>query len=77
MKPINLSEAKANLSRLVARAQAGEAFVIVKAGRPVARLVPFNVRSARVRTGGLRIAGGIPDDFDTMFTEEIETRFSL
>lgn len=73
MKPINIHEAKTHLSRLIERVQAGEEFVIAKAGRPAARLVPLGTP---VKTGGLRIPGGIPDDFDTMFAEEIETLFS-
>ena len=76
MKPINIHEAKTHLSRLVERVQAGEEFVIAKAGRPAARLVPLATGTSPVKTGGLRIPGGIPDDFDTMFAEEIETLFS-
>ena len=76
MKPINIHEAKTHLSRLIERVQAGEEFVIAKAGRPAARLVPLVTAASPIRTGGLRIPGGIPDDFDTMFAEEIETLFS-
>ena len=76
MKSINIHEAKTHLSRLVERVQAGEEFVIAKAGRPAARLVPLGTGSRPVKTGGLRIPGGVPDDFDTMFAEEIETLFS-
>ena len=76
MKPINIHEAKTHLSRLVERVQAGEEFVIAKAGKPAARLVPLATAGATIKTGGLRIPGGIPDDFDTMFADEIETLFS-
>ena len=76
MKPINIHEAKTHLSRLIERVQAGEEFVIAKAGRPAARLVPLEAPSGGVKTGGLRIRGGVPDDFDTMFSEEIEALFS-
>lgn len=76
MKSINIHEAKTHLSRLVERVQAGEEFVIAKAGRPAARLVPLGTTARAVKTGGLRIPGGVPDDFDTMFAEEIETLFS-
>ena len=76
MKSINIHEAKTHLSRLVERVQAGEEFVIAKAGKPAARLVPLDASSKPVKTGGLRIPGGIPEDFDTMFAEEIETLFS-
>jgi prevent-host-death family protein len=76
MKPINIHEAKTHLSRLVERVQAGEEFVIAKAGKPAARLVPLAAEAKPVKTGGLRIPGGVPEDFDTMFGEDIETLFS-
>jgi prevent-host-death family protein len=76
MKPINIHQAKTHLSRLIERVQAGEEFVIAKAGRPAARLVPLEAPSGGVKTGGLHIRGGVPDDFDTMFSDEIEALFS-
>jgi prevent-host-death family protein len=41
MDTVNLPEAEANLPQLVERAAAGEEIIIAKAGRPLARLVPF------------------------------------
>jgi prevent-host-death family protein len=38
---VNVHEAKTSLSRLLARVAKGEEIVIAKAGRPLARLVPF------------------------------------
>ena len=40
MPAINLNEAKANLSKLVDAAVAGEEIIIAKAGQPVVRLTP-------------------------------------
>jgi prevent-host-death family protein len=40
MKTINLADAKARLSELVANAEAGESVCIVRRGKPVARLEP-------------------------------------
>ena len=59
-----MHEAKTQLSRLVDRAVAGEDIVIGKAGRPVARLVPYD-GPIRPRTQG-RWAGQvrIAPDFD-------------
>ncbi len=42
MRITNISEAKATLSKLVARAMRGEQVIIGKAGKPVARLIPFD-----------------------------------
>lgn len=40
MEKVQLFEAKARLSELVARAEAGQETLITRRGRPVARLVP-------------------------------------
>jgi prevent-host-death family protein len=63
-EPINIHEAKTHLSRLVERVEAGEELVIARAGRPVARLVPYRPRRP-VRTPGL-LAGRITvaEDWD-------------
>lgn len=41
MDGVNLSDAKARLSDLVGRAEAGEEVTILRRGRPVAKLVPI------------------------------------
>jgi prevent-host-death family protein len=47
MPAINLNEAKANLSRLVDAAVAGEEIIIAKAGKPVVRLAPVEAQTPR------------------------------
>jgi prevent-host-death family protein len=47
-KIVNISDAKAHLSRLVARVARGERIIIVRAGKPVAELRP--VRKIRKRS---------------------------
>lgn len=76
MKSVNIHEAKTHLSRLVERVQAGEEIIIAKAGRPAARLVPIEGGGRPVRIGGLKFRHPLPDDFNTMFEEEIEALFS-
>ena len=44
---VNVHEAKTQLSRLLARVEAGEEVVIARRGEPVARLVGFKPRSRR------------------------------
>jgi prevent-host-death family protein len=51
-RSVNIYEAKTQLSRLVEQVEAGEEIVIARAGRPVARLVPYRTRRAP-RTPGL------------------------
>ena len=41
MRTVNIRAAKTDLSRLVDEVEAGEEIVIAKAGKPLARLVPF------------------------------------
>lgn len=41
MSPVNVHEAKTQLSKLLDRAHAGEEIVIAKNGQPYARLVPL------------------------------------
>jgi prevent-host-death family protein len=61
---VNMHEAKTHLSRLVERAAAGEEIVIGKAGKPVARLVPYQERRERRQPGRLKGRIWIADDFD-------------
>lgn len=49
MNPINIHEAKTQLSKLIEAVEAGEEIVIARAGKPVAKLVPYKP----VRTPGL------------------------
>lgn len=45
-KSVNIHAAKTHLSRLVERVEAGEEITLARAGRPVARLVPYEHRRA-------------------------------
>jgi prevent-host-death family protein len=77
MDTINIHEAKTHLSRLVAKAAKGEAFIIAKAGKPMVKVVPFESeeKPAPQRLGFMRGKIKIPDDFDTMGQEEIVRMF--
>lgn len=59
---VNVQEAKAHLSQLLARAEAGEDVVIGRAHRPVVRLVPVDAPPGR--TFGTMRNLVVPDDFD-------------
>jgi prevent-host-death family protein len=61
---VNIHEAKTHLSRLLERVEAGEELVIARAGRPVARLVPFRPRTAPREPGLWRGSISLADDFD-------------
>ena len=71
MKMVNIHAAKTHLSRLVDQAAAGEEIIVAKAGKPLAKLVPFTkpkvVRRAGVLRGRIRIA----DDFDAPLPDDV------
>ncbi|MHC4469853.1 MAG: type II toxin-antitoxin system Phd/YefM family antitoxin [Planctomycetota bacterium] len=75
MTVVNVHQAKTQLSRLLARAQAGEEIVIARAGQPVARLVPVDApagpRVAGSAAGRVRIA----DDFDAPLPDDVLDSF--
>ncbi len=68
----NIHEAKTHLSRLVERAEAGEEVVIARAGKPVARLVPFKERRGPRRPGVWRGKVRIAPDFDELPPDLLE-----
>ena len=61
---VNVHEAKTHLSRLLERVEAGEEVVIARAGRPVARLVPFVPRTTPREPGVWRGSVALANDFD-------------
>ena len=66
---VNVHEAKTHLSRLLERVEAGEEVVIARAGRPIARLVPYR-RLAAPRTPGIwQGQVTIAPDFDAINDE--------
>lgn len=66
MSVVNIHEAKTHLSRLLERVSAGEEIVIAKAGRPVARLVPYEEDLEPRKLGGWEGRVWIADDFDEL-----------
>ena len=61
---VNIHEAKTHLSRLIERVETGEEVVIARAGRPVARLVPFRARTDPRVPGQWRGLVHVAADFD-------------
>jgi prevent-host-death family protein len=52
MEVTNIHEAKTHLSRLVERVTAGEEIIIARAGKPVAKLVPYTEPAPPIRKPG-------------------------
>jgi prevent-host-death family protein len=75
MSQVNVHEAKTHLSKLLTRVEAGEEIIISKAGKPIARLVPWN-QDVKQRTPGLDSGlFSVPDDFDAPLPREIMDAF--
>ncbi|ANM30572.1 hypothetical protein ABI59_14795 [Acidobacteria bacterium Mor1] len=63
---VNIHEAKTQLSRLLERVDAGEEVVIARAGKPVARLVPFRDPAPPRRLGLFAGQVEIAPEFDEL-----------
>lgn len=70
----NIHQAKTHLSRLVSLVEAGEEVVIARAGRPVARMIPYRARVQARTPGLLRGQIVIGPDFDAV-DAEIQAEF--
>jgi prevent-host-death family protein len=66
-QPVNIHYAKTHLSRLIEQVEAGDSVVIANAGRPVARLIPFDSPPRPVAAPGSLAGRGfsIGPDFDS------------
>ena len=69
MKQVGIHEAKTHLSRLVDGAARGEASIIAKSGRPMVKVVPFDVpdEPAQRRIGVLAGVIDVSKDFTLRF----------
>lgn len=81
MQITNISDAKASLSKLIDRVLRGEEVIIGRAGKPVAKLVPYDLETAPRQLGVGNWKGQIwmasdfddfPEDFLQLFSGEAE-----
>lgn len=86
MQITNISDAKASLSKLIEKVLRGEEVIIGKAGKPVAKLVPYDLDTSPRQLGVGHWKGQIwmADDFDELpedvlklFTGEAEEDESI
>lgn len=76
MNMVNTHEAKTHLSRLLERVAGGEEIVIGKAGKPVAKLVPYNEPTKPRKLGAWKGKVWLAPDWDSEETnKEIEKLF--
>lgn len=80
MRTYNIHEAKTHLSRLVDGVEKGEPFIIAKAGKPKAQVVPIRAgkKMPMRRIGFMKGMYTLPDHFekiDKKLDKEIEKLF--
>jgi len=76
MMQINIHEAKTQLSMLIEKVAQGEPFIIAKAGKPMAKVIPLAASENKPsRVGFLSGQIEIPEDFDQIGQDEINEIF--
>ncbi len=73
--PVNIYDAKTQLSRLVDQAARGEDVVIARAGKPVARLTRIAPQPKKRRLGMLDGQFKVPDDFNAPLPADVLSAF--
>jgi prevent-host-death family protein len=63
MAVITIRQAKTQLSKLIARAEAGEEIIIARGREPAVKLTPIGIRVSKRRFGALRGKLSLPDAF--------------
>jgi len=74
MEKVNVHDAKTHLSRLLEEVSGGAEIVIAKAGKPVAKLVPFG-HGERRKPGFLKGKIKISPDFDAPLPDRVIDAF--
>ncbi|MCG7507146.1 type II toxin-antitoxin system Phd/YefM family antitoxin [Mesorhizobium retamae] len=77
MRIVDIREAETHLSRLIDKAAKGEPFIIARSGKPIVKS-RRNEGSGSRRTRRVGFMAGqfsVPDDFDRMGGDRIETLF--
>lgn len=75
MTTVNIHDAKTHLSRLLEEVAAGAEVVIARAGKPIARLVPFEAEPRPKLLGLLAGQIEVPEDFDAPLPPDVIADF--
>lgn len=76
MQRINFDEVNSSFSRFIEQASLGEEIIIVRDGKPVARLGPIAATKSQPRTLGLgKGKFTFPENFDKFKTNDIREMF--
>jgi prevent-host-death family protein len=72
---VNIHEAKTHLSRLLEKALAGEDVVIMKAGKPLVRLMPVATAPTLRKIGTAKGDFEVPEGFDAPLPDHVLDEF--
>ena len=75
MEQVNIQAAKTHLSEILEKVAKGDSFIIAKAGKPVAKLVACDQPETLPRLGFMKGQFTVPDDFDSLYQNEIIKMF--
>jgi prevent-host-death family protein len=75
MEQVNIHQAKTHFSKLVEKVLDGQEIIISKAGKPVAKLVPFNQGASSRKLGLMKGKIRMSADFDAPLPESIIEEF--
>ena len=68
---VNIHEAKTNLSRLLLLVSQGEEVIIAKSGKPIARLLKYDMPKKKRQLGRDQGLFEVPDNFDEALPEDV------
>ena len=79
MRIVDIHYVKTHLSRLVEKAAKGQSFIIAKAGKPMAKVIPVGNAEAGTmsRLGFMAGECAVPGAFDQMSGDEIARLFGV
>jgi prevent-host-death family protein len=72
---VNIHDAKTRFSKLLELVQLGDEIVIAKAGRPIARIVPFVAMPLRRKPGTANGLISMSPDFDAPLPDDLQKAF--
>lgn len=75
MTIVNIHQAKTNLSKLVDAVMHGEEFIIAKAGKPAAKLVPIPAIKTIRKPGALKGKIKLSKDFNAPLPSDLLDQF--
>ena len=75
MQQLNIYEVKTHLSKLVDQAHFGETIIIAKAGKPWAKIIPFDVPKKQFKFGTMKGKIKVSDDFNAPLSNDLINLF--